>query len=375
MNLLELLFESDDAITATPAEDGWFLVSCKAATSGVLAATMKTMVYQAWKKKYQLKSKTGLTITTDFKGTGFKVKATKEQVDTLINTATSSADRNAKAAIKKKETAPERKKAAAKVSAVERKADLEKYDKLYGKGTWNKVTYRQEGGDDGYQYVVKVNGRAVMHGLTRSSAMHQKKVEVDKLAKAGKLGKYAPLQEARGVEQVTIHNMAGQPKKFKQIDGVWEKSAEAKAWMKSHDNPAASRDAARRQKEREKEDAIYAKADKKPAIDLAKVYRIAIDAISSSFPDGDPIDHMIPVLRKMGVDRYEVGDTINAAMKKHGHGVEKKGIYPYMDSMWKEMAQDALFDAKSVMQRTGKEYDSPFITYKDGKPVAKPSPY
>lgn len=37
-----------------------------------------------------------------------------------------------------------------------------------------KVTYRQEGGDDGYCYVVRVNGREVMNGLTRSSAMHEK---------------------------------------------------------------------------------------------------------------------------------------------------------------------------------------------------------
>ncbi len=33
-----------------------------------------------------------------------------------------------------------------------------------------KVTYRQEGGDDGYCYVVRVDGRAVDSGLTRNTA-------------------------------------------------------------------------------------------------------------------------------------------------------------------------------------------------------------
>jgi hypothetical protein len=184
------------------------------------------------------------------------------------------------------------------------------------------------------------------------------------------------LNEARGVEQVTIHNMAGQPKKFRQIDGVWEKPSEAKAWMKSHDNPGLSREMAKKAKEREKEDKAWSALDKKKAkVDLAAVYRKTIDAISSSFPDGDPIDHLIPILSKMGVDRYEIGDTINAALKKHGHGVEKKGMYAYMGSMWNDMAQDALYDAKTVMDKTGKEYDSPFIDYKDGKPFAKPNPY
>jgi hypothetical protein len=39
-----------------------------------------------------------------------------------------------------------------------------------------KVTYRQEDGDDGYSYVVRVNGFARMSGLTRSQAMYEKQV-------------------------------------------------------------------------------------------------------------------------------------------------------------------------------------------------------
>lgn len=38
-----------------------------------------------------------------------------------------------------------------------------------------KVTYRQEDGDDGYCYCVRVNGRAVTYAsLTRSEAMAEK---------------------------------------------------------------------------------------------------------------------------------------------------------------------------------------------------------
>jgi hypothetical protein len=38
-----------------------------------------------------------------------------------------------------------------------------------------KVTYRQEDGDDGYCYCVRVNGRAVTHAsLTRHEAMMEK---------------------------------------------------------------------------------------------------------------------------------------------------------------------------------------------------------
>jgi hypothetical protein len=38
-----------------------------------------------------------------------------------------------------------------------------------------KITYRQEDGDDGYCYCVRVDGRAVTYAsLTRNEAMHHK---------------------------------------------------------------------------------------------------------------------------------------------------------------------------------------------------------
>ena len=37
-----------------------------------------------------------------------------------------------------------------------------------------KITARQEGGDDGYCYVVRVNGKELINGLTRSEVPHYK---------------------------------------------------------------------------------------------------------------------------------------------------------------------------------------------------------
>lgn len=92
---------------------------------------------------------------------------------------------------KRKADAPKRKAEAAKFNSEKRKKDLADYAEKYGKGTWNRVTYRQEGGDDGYAYVVRVDGRAKWDGLTQRQAMYHKEQEVDAIAKREKLGKYA----------------------------------------------------------------------------------------------------------------------------------------------------------------------------------------
>jgi len=89
-----------------------------------------------------------------------------------------------------KAKAPERKAAKAKYDAQKRKDELAKYDELYGKGTWGRVTYMQRGGDDGYSYVVRVDGKTLYNGLTQSQAIRQKKIEVQNLAKREKLGTY-----------------------------------------------------------------------------------------------------------------------------------------------------------------------------------------
>lgn len=196
--------------------------------------------------------------------------------------------------------------------------------------------------------------------------------EFDKSTDKGWLVNKRDLKEAQGSEHWTIHNMAGVPKKFKKIDGRWENAREAEAWMKSHGDPKAERAEAKRitaaNKAFDREDA---RREKKPKIDLQAVYSIVIDSIGSAFPDGDPIDSIAPKLkRQFGLEGYEVGEAITAAMKKHGHGVEKKGMYEYMADMWDEMANDALYDAKN-----GHPAREPFVHMIDGKPVKQSNPW
>lgn len=115
----------------------------------------------------------------------------KEALEASADKATKKIEREEKSAAKYKADAPKRKAEASKFASEQRKKTMAEYEKLYGKGTWNRVTYKQEGGDDGYQYVVRVDGRAIMNGLTQREAMYQKTKMVDGIAKKEKLGKYA----------------------------------------------------------------------------------------------------------------------------------------------------------------------------------------
>ena len=112
----------------------------------------------------------------------------------------------------------------------------------------------------------------------------------------------------------------------------------------------------------------------KTGADLQKVYNKIIAVISSTFPDGDPIDTLAPWLKKQGIEGYEIGETITAAMKKFGHGSEKKGMYEYMADMWDDSIADAMHDAKNL-QKKGEKYDSPFVRYEGNTPVARNNPW
>ena len=126
------------------------------------------------------------------------------------------------------------------------------------------------------------------------------------------------LSEAKAVEIFTIHNMAGVPKKFRQVDGDWENRTAALAWMKSRDYPIDKAEEARQKKR----DAEFDKLDRKEAreaakkpwlrakLDLSKVYHKVIDCIGNAFPDGDPIDTIAPWLERQGINGYEIGETI-----------------------------------------------------------------
>jgi hypothetical protein len=176
-----------------------------------------------------------------------------------------------------------------------------------------------------------------------------------------------------------IQNLSGVMKTFKD-----DESADARAWMRNRgdakqvwDGRHWTVDPKKQEREDKKADREQARwereeraAERGPKIDLKAVYDKVMDAIGNTFPDGDPIDHLIPALRKMGVREYDVGDAIEKAMKKHGRGVEKKGMYDYMAVMWDEMARDAMYDAKN-----GHEAREPFVRMEDGKPVLQDNPW
>jgi len=76
---------------------------------------------------------------------------------------------------------PARKKEAAKLSAQDRKQKLEALYAKYGKETVQRVTARQIGGDDGYQWNVLIDGRPMVNGLTRSEVDYYKRMAYDQI--------------------------------------------------------------------------------------------------------------------------------------------------------------------------------------------------
>jgi hypothetical protein len=49
---------------------------------------------------------------------------------------------------------------------------------------------------------------------------------------------------------------------------------------------------------------------------LEKIANIIQDAWGQAFPDGDPIDIIMPKMRRMGIDMYDVGDWLNKAARR-----------------------------------------------------------
>jgi hypothetical protein len=192
--------ETLEPVTVTAKGADSFIVGTKATKGPSLE-----QIYWIWKdfekkKGVTMKSKAGLELNFDrmFKSkpngivlTFKDVEGAKEAIEASAAKASAKVDKDVKSKAKWKDGADDRKKEASKLSSAQRAVDMKKYEQLYGKGTWNRVTYRQEGGDDGYCYVVRVDGRTLCTGQTLNQAMHEKKKAVDELAKKGKLGKYA----------------------------------------------------------------------------------------------------------------------------------------------------------------------------------------
>lgn len=204
---IQELFESvlgTDTYTVTKQADGSFVVGTKTTRGPVLDMAYQIFKEVAAKKGVTVFTKSGKALPNTPDSRLFVLSRKPNLVykfedptdaEKILNAAIANAakkvEKEQAEKQKYKDEAPLRKKATAEYAAKRRKDEMAKYDELYGKGTWNRVTYRQEGGDDGYSYVLRVDRKAKLSGLTQREAMYQKKREVDNIAKREKLGKYA----------------------------------------------------------------------------------------------------------------------------------------------------------------------------------------
>lgn len=208
MKVSELLREDADVGTLEISTEGdSFVVRAKPTTGWIVTAVYWTFreligkrgikVSALRKKRYGKAVKTELTSSDamyvmDNRVTRLIIDGvTQDKLQEVVDKAVAKAKKEAAAAQRHKDNAPKRKAEAAKYQAEKRKTDLAGYAEKYGKGTWNRVTYKQEGGDDGYSYVLRVDGRVKHNGLTQREATYYKEREVDEIAKREKLGKYA----------------------------------------------------------------------------------------------------------------------------------------------------------------------------------------
>lgn len=199
--LFETVLAAGEVLPITVTSNGdSFTVNSSAKNGPTLDVIFKVWKAFDGKRGVTTKSKAGLELNAHRmlknRPNGFVItfkdpEGAKEKLEAAVEKMVASIEREVKSNAAYKAKAPERKKAASKVNAQYAKADKEERDKKYGKGTWNRVTYRQEGGDDGYQYVLRIDGRAVLNGLTRYSAEGEKLMAVRKIAKDEKLGEYA----------------------------------------------------------------------------------------------------------------------------------------------------------------------------------------
>lgn len=124
-------------------------------------------------------------------------KLSDEELETLLvkvrdDAVTAMTKRQkALAAAKAKRETPAYKKEVNAVRAKAAKAKTDDLEATYGKGTWKRTSIKQEGGDDGYSYVLRVDGVKKMSGLTKREAEAEQRSAANAIAKREKIGKYA----------------------------------------------------------------------------------------------------------------------------------------------------------------------------------------
>lgn len=89
---------------------------------------------------------------------------------------------------------------------------------------------------------------------------------------------------------------------------------------------------------------------------LFKLSNYIQDAVSNSYPDGDPFDTIFPKARKMGIPVDDVLSWLDRAAKKH---LDAKSYHDYLNMVWDSLYQDAKSDYENISP------DSPY--YKDAQ--------
>ena len=85
------------------------------------------------------------------------------------------------------------------------------------------------------------------------------------------------------------------------------------------------------------------KESSKPKIDYNLIGSIAVDAMGNVFPDGDPIDVIMPKLKRMGIDPYQtdIEPILDKAVRMKGY---KGGYYKMLADFWDEMKDQQEYD-------------------------------
>lgn len=181
-------------VKVTDMGDGKFKVAV-APTSGPLVLLIKNIIYALpSEERGSITSKAGLKIgdMSSFKANGFIMAASKAAVEKAVANGVKKFNDNEQEKNKRKEEAPARKAAMAKSGAAARKISASGDAEKYGKGTLDRIKFKQVGGDDGYCYALFIDGRKTGYtGMTKSEAEFEKRQMAEKIAKKEKLGKWA----------------------------------------------------------------------------------------------------------------------------------------------------------------------------------------
>lgn len=70
---------------------------------------------------------------------------------------------------------------------------------------------------------------------------------------------------------------------------------------------------------------------------LTKISNIIDDSIGYSFPDGDPIDYIMPRVERLGIETYDIYDWLDQAAKKH---LGAKSFDAYMGAVFDDLLAD-----------------------------------